>query len=183
MYRTFVSDTPQIWAQFFDRTPQSGGGGDFFSGDLYQRGNGIFSGILRGLVRHVLPAAKSLGKSAVKQAANTGLSVASDVLSGHDAGESFERHGRQAARQILGKAGRVISANSKKRGGNSKKSKKRTKQSVKGGGQVGGKKKGRKKQTGRGIGVFKAVTASGIKARLKQGKKTRYRDALGAYVL
>lgn len=184
MYRAYVSDSPELWSQFFDS--RQSGGADFFQGDMYQRGNGVFSGLLRGLVRTVLPAAKKIGKTTLKQAAKTGLSVASDVLSGRDAGESFEEHGRNAGQALLSKANRAM-------GGKTKRGVKKRRRATRGGAQVGGRRRRRQTkqkrrrrgtQTGRGLGLFKAVTAKAIKGRLKKhGKKTQYRDALGSYVL
>ncbi|MCP4652599.1 MAG: hypothetical protein GY858_04365 [Candidatus Omnitrophica bacterium] len=119
------------WEQFFQY--QEGAG---FHGDPYQRGFGLAS-IFSGIFRKVLPIAKTAGKSLPKQALNTGLNVASDVIEGRDIGESLEEHGRQSAANLIRRSHAAL-------GTKTRKPKKKV-------------YKGRR-QTGKGLGVFRQNT-------------------------
>ncbi len=84
------------WDNFFH--VQSGGG---FTGYHYQRGGLGLGSLFSGLLKTVLPVAKSAGKAIAKQALSTGLNVASDVIEGRDPKQSLEQHGRQATAQLI----------------------------------------------------------------------------------
>ncbi len=98
----------------------------------FQRGGFGLSSMLSGILRKVLPIAKTAGKSLAKQALNTGLNVATDVIEGRDFGDSMEEHGKRGAANLI------------RRGQAALGSKKRKKKVYKG-----------RRQAGKGLGVFR----------------------------
>jgi len=127
-------------------------GGAFFEGLPHQRGGFALGGLFKTLARVALPVMKRAGKAVAKQALNTGMSVASDALAGRNVKESFDEHGREGATNLLHKGHKALS-------------KKKTKP--------------KRRQKGRGMGIFRAKTIKRIKKR--GGKK--FSDALGNYYL
>ncbi len=101
----YYGDNPQLWARFF--AAQTGGN---FVGNPYQRGGFALGSLLRGIARTVLPIVGRIGKSVGKEALKTGLSVASDAAAGVPIRESFETHGRQAARNLLRRGAKAMGA-------------------------------------------------------------------------
>ncbi len=117
--------TEKQWEHFF----QQGAG---FHGLQFQRGGFGLGSMLSGILRKVLPIAKSAGKSLAKQALGTGLNVATDVIEGRNFGESMEEHGRRGAANLIRKGQASLGR------------KKRKKKVYKG-----------RKQVGKGLGVFR----------------------------
>ena len=100
--------TQQEWAAFYGvGATQRGRGMTYFRGTQHQRGSGIGS-LFSGLIRAVMPAAKSALKAVGREAMRTGVAVASDALAGQNVAQSLEHHGRQAAGKLVRKAGRRV---------------------------------------------------------------------------
>ena len=99
--------TQQEWASFYGINQRGRGGMTYFRGTQHQRGSGLGS-LFGGLLRAVMPAAKSALKTVGREAMRTGISVASDALAGADPLQSLEHHGRRSARKLLKKAGRKV---------------------------------------------------------------------------
>jgi len=99
------------WQNFF-LSQQHGDGISGFEGVPFQRGSGIGS-IFRGLLRLILPVAKSAGKTAIKaigrQALSTGSELAGDVLRGEEIKKSMNKRGRRAVKRLASQAGRKLS--------------------------------------------------------------------------
>jgi len=173
MYRKPPEDDPQIWARFF--AAQTGHGSGIFEGDPYQRGGFAFGGLLRGLMKTVLPVAKRAGKTLLKEATRTGMSVASDALAGQNVGESFEKHGRMAARQLLSKANNAMEVAPGPAAAQKQKQRRKRQKGP----------SGSRRQKGGGIGLFRALTKP-IKGTPKRGKRPPgkvFTDVLGSYLL
>ena len=84
-------------------TAQVGTGLPVFVGSSIQRGHGV-GNILKGLFNAVVPLFSSVGKTLGKQALNTGLQIAGDVVSGHNLKESAKHRAREAGHSLLNKA-------------------------------------------------------------------------------
>ena len=76
-----------------------------YSGLPYQRGAGI-GNVFRGLIRFLLPVAKTVGKSLGKQALRTGAQIASDLAEGRDLEGTVKARGVQAIK-AMGKKGKT----------------------------------------------------------------------------
>lgn len=97
----FVPQSGEFWrSQLLQQ-----GGGPGFAGYSFQRGSGI-GGILRGLMRFIMPAARSAGKVIGRQLLKSGASAATDILAGDDPREALIRHGTTGARKLLKKGAR-----------------------------------------------------------------------------
>ena len=154
-------ETAQTWASLLNQQAmQSGHGMPGFVGARYQRGAG-FGSLFSGLLRTVLPLAKTAGKAIGREALRTGASVASDVLAGQDFGSSLKTHSKASAGRLLKKANNHVSGKSKKR----------------------------RRQRGHGLGFRRQVRA-GVRVGTKRQKSKRRvscrkrvcRDQLGVYV-
>jgi len=134
----FVPQGSQAWVKFF----QSQTGHGNFLGDEFQRGGNLGS-VLRGLVRFILPIAKSAAKSVGKQALSSGVGIGSDLLAGENLGRSLKKRSRTAASNLMAKAAKRISG----RGlGNRKRKRKVITVSLKGKGLRKKKTKGKRKK-------------------------------------
>lgn len=97
---------------------QSGGGGDFyFKGPAHQRGHGLgglFGKLFRAAVpvfrNTVSPMLKRGAKAVAREALNTGVGVASDMLDGGSLQESFERRGHTATKRLMQKGAAKMNA-------------------------------------------------------------------------
>ncbi len=147
----FNPQTHEFWKAHY---AQKGAGSAPFKGYSFQRGSGI-GNVFSGLLRTILPIAKSAGKAVGKQALRSGVDIASDVLGGRDPGEAVMAHSRAGAAKLVRKAARKT-----------------------------GKKKGKKRQAGKGIGKRpKSInTTKRVTKRKRKTKRTRKRDALGLYL-
>ncbi len=128
-----------------------------FTGTPYQRGAGI-GNVFRGLVRFLLPVAKTVGKSLGKQALRTGAQIASDLAGGATLEQTVKSRGSQALKTM-----------GKKAVGKKRKKRKTT-----------------KGQKGKGLGARpKSInkTKKGTTTKLTKGKRKRKRlvDSLGIY--
>ena len=94
------------WADYYG-IGQTGHGMTYFHGSPHQRGSGLGS-LFGGLIRAIMPAAKSALKAVGREAIRTGIGVASDALAGQNVAQSFETRGRQAASTLLNKAGHKV---------------------------------------------------------------------------
>ena len=109
----YIPEDEAVWVEYFlNQANQTGHGMDGFQGSIqYQRGHGLGSFFAR-LFRSILPVAKRVGKSALKtvgkEALAMGANVAGDLVRGKHVGESLEEHGRNAAGNLLKKAGKGI---------------------------------------------------------------------------
>ena len=102
--------TQQEWAAFYGISRGQTGRGSgmtYFHGTQNQRGSG-FGSLFSGLLRAVMPVAKTALKAVGREALRTGVSVASDALAGQNVAQSLEHHGRQAAGKLVRKAGRHL---------------------------------------------------------------------------
>ncbi len=86
-----------------------------FQGLPYQRGGGI-GNVFRGLLRILLPVAKTAGKALGKQALRTGAAIASDIAEGRDIKESATTRGAEALSTMVKKATRKKRGKQKGRG-------------------------------------------------------------------
>lgn len=118
------------WATYYGIN-QVGRGMTYFRGTQHQRGSGIGS-LFGGLLRAVMPVAKSALKTVGKQAIRTGLSVATDALAGENPLQSLEHHGKKAAANVINKVNTRVNTRTKRK---------------------------RKKQIGRGVGNRQGVPA------------------------
>jgi len=107
----FKSDDPKLWVEFF--ASQHGGGG--FIGDPFQRGGFSLGSLFKGLARVALPVLKRAGKSVAKQALQTGMEVADDVIEGKNLGESVKEHGKTALKTQMKKGRKAITQPKRKR--------------------------------------------------------------------
>ena len=82
---------------------QTGRGLGAYSGDRFQRGNGLGS-VFGSLLRTILPIAKTVGKQALR----TGTEVAQDYLQGANIGEAIKTRGKQGARRLVAKGVRAV---------------------------------------------------------------------------
>lgn len=108
----YVPSGDQFWQSYYTaQARQTGHGLSGFEGIPYQRGYGLGS-FFRGLLRMIIPVAKSAGKSAIKaigkEALATGASIAGDLVQGRDLKSAVEEHGRNAAGNLLTKAGNKV---------------------------------------------------------------------------
>lgn len=108
----YIPENERIWVQYFmNQAIQTGHGLDGFQGLPYQRGHGLGSFFAR-LFRSILPVAKRVGKSALKnvgkEALSLGANVAGDLVKGKQFKDSVEEHGREAAGNLLQRAGRTV---------------------------------------------------------------------------
>lgn len=86
------------YSQYY--TNQCGHGLPVFRGSRYQRGHGIgnlLAGAFRSVLPKLIPAAKSVGKTVLKQ----GMEVASDVLNGRSLKESAKHRARRGGMELL----------------------------------------------------------------------------------
>jgi len=107
----FKSDDPKLWVEFF--ASQHGGGG--FIGDPFQRGGFSLGGLFKGLARVALPVLKRAGKSVAKQALQTGMQVADDVIEGKNLGESIEYRGKAGLKTQMKKGRKAMTQPKRKR--------------------------------------------------------------------
>ncbi len=100
MHTAFIPQTNEFWRKYF---AQSGKGAiSVFQGQRYQRGSGIGS-IFKGLLRFILPIAKSAGQTLGKQALKTGARIATDVAEGRNFGEALAQHGAEGVEEAVKK--------------------------------------------------------------------------------
>ncbi len=136
-------------------------GGNPFQGYAFQRGAGIGS-IFKGLLRVILPVAKSAGRTVGKQALKSGAAIMSDVLDGRDIGEAAVAHGKRGVGMLARNAVRKVTGKKKK--------------------------KRRRRQTGGGLGqrkTQKSINKRGIpkkKTRKTAKRRQKKQDALGTYL-
>lgn len=78
---------------------QAGSGVPVYQAPTSQRGHGIAS-FLTGIARTVFPFFRSAGKTALNEAARTGLQVLSDVSADTPLRESFETRVKEAKRNV-----------------------------------------------------------------------------------
>jgi hypothetical protein len=98
----FDPETGVDWDNYFDS--QLGQSGHGYAAVLpYQQGYGL-GNIFRGLVRFLTPFAKSAVKTVGKQAVNTGLEIAGDVLQGQSIKGAAASRGKQALQNLVDKA-------------------------------------------------------------------------------
>ena len=96
---------------------QTGGGDFYFKGPIHQRGHGL-GGIFARLFRAAVPVFKNTvspllkrgAKAVAREALKTGVGVATDVLDGGSAQQSFEKRGNLAARRLMHKGARKMEA-------------------------------------------------------------------------
>ncbi len=108
----YIPPSEAIWAEYFlNQAIQTGHGMDGFQGFQYQRGHGLGS-FFGGLLRSILPVARSVGKSMLKsvgkQALAMGASVAGDMARGRGAKEALEEHGRNAVANVADEASTAL---------------------------------------------------------------------------
>ena len=106
---------------FNGNIPHQGGSGlPAFQGYPYQRGSGLGS-LFKGLLRFVLPLAKSAGKVVGKETLRTAASIANDVVAGGDIKESAKKHVKRGAQNLVKKGGKgarkMAKRGGKQRGG------------------------------------------------------------------
>lgn len=90
------------------------GGGPHFAGVQYQRGGG-FGSVFRGLMRFILPIAKTAGRSLGKQAIKAGSRIATDVIDGRNIRESAEEHSTKAIKNLGARARKATGRRPRKR--------------------------------------------------------------------
>ena len=85
------------------------GGASFpvYRGLPYQRGAGLGS-IFRGILRFVLPFAKSAGKTVGREALRSGASIVQDLLEGEPLEASVKQRAEQAVQRILRQKGKGL---------------------------------------------------------------------------
>ena len=108
----YVPVGEQFWHSYYlGQAKQSGHGLSGFEGAPYQRGYGLGS-FFRGLLRMIVPVAKSVGKSAIKavgkEALAAGANITGDLVRGRTFKDSVKEHGRKAAGNLLTKAGTKV---------------------------------------------------------------------------
>lgn len=118
---TYIPEDERIWLEYFlSQAGQTGHGMDGFKGFQYQRGHGLGS-FFRRVFRSIFPVVKRVGKSALKsagkEALSLGASVAGDLVKGRELGNSLEEHGRNAAGNLLEKAGASLKRKAGQSGG------------------------------------------------------------------
>lgn len=143
------------WENFF-ADPQRGSG---FVGYKYQRGGLALGSLFGGLLRTVLPVIRGVGRSVAKQAARTGMEVASDLIEGENIKDSLENRGRSGAASLLRRTGRAMGLGGERKrrvgeyrrlGGAKKKKKVGQYTRLRGGGGLGTFKSGAKVKKVRG---------------------------------
>jgi hypothetical protein len=96
---------------------QSGGGDFYFKGPSYQRGHGL-GGLFGKLFRTAIPVFRNTvspilkrgAKAVAREALNTGVGVASDLLDGGSLQDSVERRGQIAAQRLMQKGAAKMNA-------------------------------------------------------------------------
>ena len=116
----FNPQSDQFWHKYYSQ--QGGLPLQVFVGERYQRGNGL-GHIFRGLLRFLMPIAKTAGKAALR----TGAAIASDVAEGRPIKDAFQEH----------TVGKLESMGRKTQKGGGKRTKKRKTQKGKGLGKRG----------------------------------------------
>jgi len=101
-----VQFQPQSEAYWKAHFAQRGAGLTPFYGVPYQRGGAGFGAIFRGLLRAVMPLAKSAGKAIGRQALRTGRDIAGDLLEGGDPRQTIETHVRKGGAKLIRRVGR-----------------------------------------------------------------------------
>ena len=100
----YVPINDKVWQQYYQEQARQVGHGLFgYQGTQFQRGNGLGSFFGR-LFRAILPVAKTVGKSALKQAVNFGSNVVGDLVEGQPVKQSLKKRGLQATQNLLNKA-------------------------------------------------------------------------------
>ena len=100
---------------------QVGSGMAFYRGSpRIQRGYGL-GGLLGGLFRSAIPFLKKGAAAIGKQALQTGMEIADDVMGGQNVKTAAKRRMKQAGRQLVTKAGRKIQKGGGKGRGNRRK--------------------------------------------------------------
>lgn len=109
----YVQPDSKSWQRYF----QSGGGGPYFKGMLYQtgKGGGALGNIFRSIMSFAKPAAAKLIRTAGPTAAKTLLNVGQDLLEGDNIGESFARRGREAGIETIERARANLAARKQKK--------------------------------------------------------------------
>ncbi len=87
-----------------------------FKGYAFQRGSGIGS-LFSGLLRVLLPVAKTAGKAIGRQAIKSGAHIASDILDGRNAQEAIMARGKTGAKKLVRRAAKKAGGRKKQRGG------------------------------------------------------------------
>lgn len=117
MHVVYVPINDQFWSSYYlAQAKQTGHGLSGFEGIPYQRGHGLGS-FFRGLLRMIVPVAKTVGKSAIKaigkEALSAGANIAGDLVRGRDLKQTVKEHGRNAAGNLLTKAGTKLQTGGK----------------------------------------------------------------------
>ena len=152
-----VQFTPQSDAYWRAHFGQRGGALSPFQGYAFQRGAG-FGSVFRGLLRAVMPLARSAGRQVLR----SGAHAAADILDGRPVKESLLAHGRRGAARVVRRAARKVGIKRKRRASD--------KVPLLG------------KQRGRGLGrrPAKRINTAGRLTKRK-GKRQKKKDILGVY--
>ena len=100
----FDPETAIDWDRYFLEQVGQSGHGNFFQGQLYQRGSGI-GNIFRGIFKLLLPVAKRVGRTVGKQALSTGSRIAGDLIEGVPLNSAIKTHGATGIRAVGQKLG------------------------------------------------------------------------------
>lgn len=85
------------------KVPHYGRGVPYFAGPVYQRGHGL-GGLFRGLFRFAMPLIKQGARTVGRQALQTGMQVAGDMLENRPFKESVKSRVREAGSSLRTKA-------------------------------------------------------------------------------
>ncbi len=104
----FIPIDDKTWFDYYhEQARQIGHGLPGYQGIPYQRGNGLGSFFGR-LFRAILPVAKRVGKSALKnvgrEAMQMGSNVIGDLTKGRNIKESLKQHGTKAGQNLIKRA-------------------------------------------------------------------------------
>ena len=81
-------------------------GGSFYAGVKRQQGYGL-GGLLAKLGRYVVPLLKPIAKSVGKQAIRSGISLAGDILEGHNPKEAFKQNLKDGTKKLFKKVVKI----------------------------------------------------------------------------
>lgn len=163
--RPFHHQDPQSFNQYY--LNQVGSGLPYYSGSTgLQRGHGL-GGLIGSLFRTAMPLLKKGAAAVGRQALQTGVEIAEDVMGGKNVKSSARNRVRQAGRQLGSRAAKKIQTG---RGGKKTKKKKKTNTKT---------KPATRRPTTRGRGIKRRGNYQNVRNTAnKQGRRT-YNDIFG----
>lgn len=109
MRQQYHIDDYSSWLRYYaDQANQTGyGDAGYYRGSPYQRGGGLGS-FFRSLFRMAVPAIKTAATHIGRQALNSGVDIAQDVLRGKPIESAVHEHGREGISKLIESASNAL---------------------------------------------------------------------------